>query len=75
MQLVTVLFFWNFFFVLTLSAYCGLYAEVSTDPGDRVTLLSMCMIANLIGRSVVFPVEKFTNGLDDFHLFQVQSLP
>ena len=71
LHLALVLFCWNFFFVLTLSAYCGLYAEVSSDPDDRMRLYALGNIGSMIGRAAVFPVEKISASLHLYGRFQL----
>uniref|UniRef100_A0A914WUJ6 Uncharacterized protein n=1 Tax=Plectus sambesii TaxID=2011161 RepID=A0A914WUJ6_9BILA len=70
LHLLVALFLYDTMFSLVLSAYCGLFTELSTEHSDRVRVVIYMEVSFLLGSMIIFPVDKLSRNLQDFHVFQ-----
>ncbi|PIK57705.1 putative transmembrane protein [Apostichopus japonicus] len=54
-----------------LLAYCSLFAEISKDLDYRLTLMRYGKAAGILASTSVTALQFISNGLEDFHAFQM----
>lgn len=73
LHLITSLFFYDAFLSLVMSAFCGMFTEVSTKHGARVRIVVYIELASLLASFVIFPVDKLSESLENLRNFQICS--
>ena len=73
-QLVFALCFYDTLLTFVLLAQCALFAELSKNHKDRLTLVRYAQVASLIGSNSVFFCDYVSGGLQNMVNFQVACI-
>ena len=69
-QLTLSLCFYDAMYTFVLLAQCSLFAEMSTDQGDRIRLVRYNQVASLVGSSSVLFTSYASANADNYGAFQ-----
>jgi len=70
-HLLISLSFYDCMFTFVLLAQCSLFAEISRNKDERISLMMHSTIASILGSSAVFLVEIFSDHMQNIHGLQV----
>ncbi|GMR37595.1 hypothetical protein PMAYCL1PPCAC_07790, partial [Pristionchus mayeri] len=73
-HLLVGLFLFDTLLTLVLSAYCGILVEACSKHTQRVRCLIYAELFGILGGSIIFPLNVFSNEAKNFGRFQVGCL-
>ncbi|GMT15242.1 hypothetical protein PFISCL1PPCAC_6539 [Pristionchus fissidentatus] len=71
LHLLVGLFLFDTLLTLVLSAYCGILVEACAEHSQRVRCLVYAELFGILGGSIIFPLNVFSNEAKDFGRFQI----
>ncbi|GMS85338.1 hypothetical protein PENTCL1PPCAC_7513, partial [Pristionchus entomophagus] len=70
-HLLVGLFLFDTILTLVLSAYCGILVEACSKHSQRVRCLVYAELFGILGGSIIFPLNVFSDEAKNFGRFQV----